>query len=881
MPEYLSPGVYVEEVSTGPRPIEGVSTSTAGFVGQTERGPEYPVLVTSWLEYQRTFGSYLGPDITYLAYAVQGFFDNGGKRAFIARVTPGVAGGNNITAPKRALAALGDLTLSANGRGAWGNRVYVAIEKASKAKAVQPGDPSPVGKWLKVTLLYFTKEPSSKAFKVFDSALQANDLATQSGALATTLGTAGITAKAAVDLFETDTTNAANKTAAVQAVQALKAAADALVAPVTQLLSAAKTAQEQSAAALNAFPTDAKLKAAKDSADTAATAAATAKASADQAVKDADAAAKDDPPTSAKTDAAKTSSAKAKTDMDAAVTAAGDVSTKAAAAYPMLLVDKRAAETSAALDAALAAANAAKPALVALAGNQADPGLLAAAKTAVGDVKKATDKAGAGATALQSAAGQAKTTADAGADQALKTAAAAAKTAADTLKTSVDAVVTASNTSATTDPPTSALNDATVAAITAAQANVAPATTAAANVVAADKATKPTLLAVNPMIPENQRDPNFRAPDHVEVYDNLRPLAGATNSLELALNSSSQLVVADVAGPNIPLSVIETGPGGKPQVVFTALAGGAPGKDGVNDLTLPRLDDFNGLEDPIDNTNPDFGTGSGLAGLGMIEGISLLAAPDEVSVGGLSEEVIKQCELLRDRFGIVSAPFGKSNINDVRPTQDTTYAAFYYPWISVYDPLSNGQIWVPPTGHVTGLIARVDIDRGVHKAPANEVLRDATDLEFPIPKGKQDLLNPIGVNCMRDFRPQGRSIRLWGARTMTSDPEWKYINVRRLFIFIEQSILRGTQWVVFEPNNDALWASVILSITNFLIGVWKSGALLGRTQEEAFFVRCDRTTMTQDDLDNGRLVCLIGIAPTKPAEFVIFRISQKVADAPQ
>src|SRR5206468_4301079 len=145
-----------------------------------------------------------------------------------------------------------------------------------------------------------------------------------------------------------------------------------------------------------------------------------------------------------------------------------------------------------------------------------------------------------------------------------------------------------------------------------------------------------------------------------------------------------------------------------------------------------------------------------------------------------------------------------------------------------------------------------------------EVLTDATNLEFPVTKGMQDILNPRGVNCIRDFRSDNRGIRVWGARTMTSDPLWKYVNVRRLFIFVEQSIEAGTQWVVFEPNDEPLWAQVRRSISNFLIRVWRSGALMGTTQEEAFFVKCDRTTMTQDDIDNGRLVCIIGLAAVKP-----------------
>jgi phage tail sheath protein FI len=152
-------------------------------------------------------------------------------------------------------------------------------------------------------------------------------------------------------------------------------------------------------------------------------------------------------------------------------------------------------------------------------------------------------------------------------------------------------------------------------------------------------------------------------------------------------------------------------------------------------------------------------------------------------------------------------------------------------------------------------------------------------LRFLLPKGEQDVLNPRGINVIRDFRADGRGIRLWGARTMSSDPMWKYVNVRRLFLFVEESIDQGTQWVVFEPNDEPLWAAVRRSVSNFLISVWRSGALMGGTQDEAFFVKCDRTTMTQDDIDNGRLICLIGIAPVKPAEFVIFRISQKTAEA--
>ena len=178
---------------------------------------------------------------------------------------------------------------------------------------------------------------------------------------------------------------------------------------------------------------------------------------------------------------------------------------------------------------------------------------------------------------------------------------------------------------------------------------------------------------------------------------------------------------------------------------------------------------------------------------------------------------------------------------------------------------------------MTGIYARTDIERGVFKAPANEEVLGLIKLENNINKARQDVLNPENINALRFF--EGRGNRVWGARTISSDPEWMYINVRRLFIYLEHSIDKGTQWAVFEPNNERLWANIRNTIEDFLLVTWKTGALMGTKPEEAYFVRCDRTTMTQNDLDNGRLICLIGVAPTKPAEFVIFRIGQWTADA--
>jgi phage tail sheath protein FI len=203
---------------------------------------------------------------------------------------------------------------------------------------------------------------------------------------------------------------------------------------------------------------------------------------------------------------------------------------------------------------------------------------------------------------------------------------------------------------------------------------------------------------------------------------------------------------------------------------------------------------------------------------------------------------------------------------------DSKYAAMYYPWFTVMDPVSGTNIAVPPSGHVAGVWARNDDTRGVHKAPANEVIRGAIRPETQLTKGENDLLNPMGVNCIRAF--PGRGIRIWGARTLSSEGEWRYLNVRRLFNYLEESIMEGTQWVVFEPNDDALWARIRRSIAAFLVNEWRKGALFGLTPDEAFYVKCDRETNPAEGIDAGQVVCEIGVAPVKPAEFVIFRLAQ-------
>lgn len=503
MPEYLSPGVYIEEVDTGNKPIEGVATSTVGFFGITERGPVDPVLVTSFSEYVRTFGSYVkeGNKDRYLTYGIEGFFQNGGKRGFVARVV------SNDNATVAAKLAVDGMLVNGIGPGKWGERIAVIVSKASLDDGTAP---------------------SNTLFK-------------------------------------------------------LKVAYWVSPAP--------------------------------------------------------------------------------------------------AAAY--------------------------------------DP----------------------------------------------------------------------------TDPANNS---------------------------------------------------NTNRPAALEIYDNLSPDP-----------ASSSFYVRQITGASNLITVAQTAAGRPNDKVATYLAG-------ANDGTAIDGADYS----------------DALAKLEAVDEIAILCCPDENDFTNVTSNMVIQCENLKDRFAILQSKETAPAVATHRPPIPSKYAAYYYPWLRILNPATQLPMLIPPSGHIAGIYARSDIERGVHKAPANEVIRGlyidplnpAAGLQTQVTKGTQDVLNPRGVNVLRNF--PGRGNLVWGARTTTLDPDWKYVNVRRLFIFVEESIEEATQWVVFEPNDEPLWARVRRSVGDFLTRLWMDGMLQGRTREEAYFVRCDRTTMTQADIDNGRLIVLVGIAPVKPAEFVIFRIGQ-------
>lgn len=342
-----------------------------------------------------------------------------------------------------------------------------------------------------------------------------------------------------------------------------------------------------------------------------------------------------------------------------------------------------------------------------------------------------------------------------------------------------------------------------------------------------------------------------------ETYENCSFNARAANYVDKATSRSALVSISAAADADIASLFADSIP------YAVTLSGGSDGSQG-------------GLS-ASDYIGSDNGPGkrTGIQAFVDNDQVSIMSVPG-VTDPAVQLALVAHCENLGSRFAILDIPRDKTKVPDVlahRDMFDSSYAAMYNPWLQVFDPLEKRNIFVPPSGSVAGVYARSDSTRGVEKAPANEVVRGVTGLDVQYNKGEQDILNPKGVNLIRSFSGQG--IRIWGARTTSSNALWKYINIRRLFIFVEESIKAGTNWVVFEPNDERLWARVHRTIDAFLTRVWRGGALMGSSPSEAFFIDISANTMTKDDIDNGRLICVIGIAPVKPAEFVIFRITQK------
>jgi phage tail sheath protein FI len=365
--------------------------------------------------------------------------------------------------------------------------------------------------------------------------------------------------------------------------------------------------------------------------------------------------------------------------------------------------------------------------------------------------------------------------------------------------------------------------------------------------------------------PEGSFTVKVRLGDVEEVYENVTLGRRSANSVVEKVNQASKLVT--VAEASSTGSAADRAP--------------EPGTYQIKAVpTLPpQVESSHFVGDVSDR--------SGMEGLELAEDVTMVCCPDLMSAhlaGAIDKKgvqavqlaMINHAERMADRIAILDAPpdlkpQDVKKWREVDTNYDSMFAALYYPWITIAGP-DGKPLAVPPCGHIAGIYARNDSERGVHKAPANEIIRGALDSVLPITKGEQDTLNPIGVNCIRSFT--GRGLRVWGARTLSSDPAWRYINVRRLFNYVEKSIEGDTQWVVFEPNNADLWARIRRDIGAFLTGVWRDGMLFGATPQEAFYVKCDEELNPQDVRDRGQLIIEVGLAPVKPAEFVIFRFSQ-------
>jgi len=374
--------------------------------------------------------------------------------------------------------------------------------------------------------------------------------------------------------------------------------------------------------------------------------------------------------------------------------------------------------------------------------------------------------------------------------------------------------------------------------------------------------------------------PTFLEVIEFDVYASLRDRREVFRGLQLSplsrryaprvVNEESQLIrLEDMRSPApLPKNLPVAAPAAK-------LAGG---RDGNEVLTA---EDFIGHDHgPADRT--------GLSALGAVEQVALLSVPDAMLAytrkpGPESEQIaqrvhdamINMCENLKDRFALVDLPPNR-DIEEVRKWRrryDTSYAALYYPWIGL---AGVERQYMPPSGHVAGIVARCDTEVGVHKAPANEVIQGANGLSINLNEEHLGLLNGDGINALRSF--PGRGVRVWGARTATDDPDWRYVNVRRLFIMLRRSLEEGTQWTVYEPNAAVTWQRLTREIREFLNGLFEKGYFAGNAPEEGFFVRCDESTNTPEERDAGRMVCQIGVAPAIPTEYIVFDVVQKIGD---
>src|SRR5579859_5725 len=779
MPEYLSPGVYVEEI-TGAQPIEGVSTSTTGFVGVTQMGPLDglgPVLVTSFPEFERTFGGYFTPGFTgsgfnFLPHAVAGFFNNGGQRLYIKRV-------GNRTSPAAAATAANGLENSAGTP-----TLMTRLVDSVQANAISEKLRSLLGLENGTT---FTLTQIKNVITTVSATLTVSSYSAKNN-------TVWFTPPLAASFDAQYTTVALTGATAVTAQGAPLNSAGAPLAPVPNTANFALRAT--SPGIWGNTPSD---------------------------------------PTAIGLRVQIAPSSLAQSQIQGVSNFGGGTNNlvtlnSAQNFYTGAIVEFDPGGTSTVAGSTPG---------VFVAGEQVIQTGTGATATVVGTVPAAGPMVITGITGSPNAAGT---------WVGQTSAAVFTPTAAPVANPGGKFYGKVQSVQGTKG--IQLINGLTAAQLTAVNANAA---------FVPPRPTWARTCEFDISASSGNVSETFRG----LTLDNTTPYFYGTT----IINGSSLLSVPTPAPSDQSTTDPSTMPVA-PDGLNVVLAGGTDG-------SAPTPSDFVGNDGGPGNR-------TGIAALVDAPSISIIGAPG-ITDQDTQNALITQCELLKYRFAILdpapSPSGGTPSIQDIqnqRDLYDTKYAAIYYPRVIVTDPLTDMPLTIPPSGHMAGIYAQTDNARGVWKAPANIVIGSIDKLEIKLNKGDQDILNPEPNNicCLRDFQAQGRGLRVYGARCITSLTEWKYINVRRLFIFLEASLDQGTQWAVFEPNDQTLWNRLIQSVSAFLTTIWREGGLMGAKAEEAFFVKCGRDTMSQDDIDNGRLIMLIGVAPVFPAEFVIIRIGQ-------
>jgi phage tail sheath protein FI len=794
MPEYLAPGVYVEEVEIGAKPIEGVSTSTAGFLGYAERGPlNKPTLVTSFSEFEMIFGGYLpasknGTDlgkIRWLAYGVAGFFENGGKRAFVTRVAdessaqsasgflPKVSDDSPQSLAEAASPGETGLVLTGT-VGFTADDSLLLKDGANSEYLTYSGKPK------RVTLSGTLAGPHYAGAGIMKGVKSATSVtigaAAAAGASSFTLSDVTGIGENDYLLIEDSDAGSGNEVVAVSKVED----------PTVTIKGTLRFAH---AVGKDVF----KLTTSKET----------------TLIRNVDAGASE-------------------LIADMGTTLQGGEFLVIGGEY-IEIASRGPADEVAQVTPALKYAHQAGRELITL---ESAVEVEASSEGSWGNDIKVAIK--------PSSLSSTEVTAD----------------ISNSKRLDLETITGIEPGSVLRLPESSSPRYVTVEETHK---------TAAETFVTVDQAV--SLTAGDP-VETDEFDLYITDGTNEEVFKHLSLVEDHSRYItRIVTEKSSNLIrIVEVValGSAMALPTSDDLPG-------WFLTGGSDG--------FPADDsEINTIFEGADSTEPANRTG--LYTFKNVDEINIAAIPG-ITTRYLQQKLISHCEVdTKDRFAVLDsqATADLDEIKKQRNMFDSSYASLYYPWLHAFDPLAKQYTNVPPSGYMCGVFARTDVERGVHKAPANEKINGVVNTErlngkFRIVnKGTQEILNPLGVNCTRSF--PGRGIRVWGARTISSNTLWKYINVRRLFLFLEESIENGTQWVVFEPNDEKLWARVKQTIGQFLTKVWKDGALMGSTPEEAFFVKCDRTTMTQSDIDNGRLIVMIGVAPVKPAEFVIFRIAQ-------